>query len=507
MEVRLPATTPAQHDHRVTIVGAGPVGLTLANLLGVYGVRTLVLEKDAAIPDAPRAVALDDESLRIWQQCGLLEAIMPFVAQGEEGDVVFTYRSRSGRVLFSLTQQGRPYGFARGNVFLFHRVLEVLREGLKRFPHVELRTGWTVHDGLKLADSAQVIATDPAGTLHQLPTDYLVGCDGGRSAVRTALRIPLQGSAYAESWLIVDTRDPDLAGQPPREGVEVWCDERCPTASIPLPDGYRRWEFLLRGNRDPHANLEDASILDLIAQRKPTGNSQILRRLVHTYKGSIAERYRSGRIFLAGDAAHLSPPFAGQGMATGLRDAANLAWKLAHVIRGHARPELLDSYEPERRPHQGRMLGLARRMGLMMMPKNRLHGLLVAAFFTLVGRLPALRKKMEIRGASVSPVYGNGKGRRGGELLLQPRLASGQLLDDRLGNDFAIITFDRPIEAAMEAGEMADWQQRDATFVWLRPEGETRDAHAAFVAWLGDARRLLIVRPDRFIDEDRCLSR
>lgn len=496
-------------DYEVMIVGAGPVGLTLANLLGQHGIRTLVLEKEFITPDAPRAVSLDDESLRIWQQCGLIEAILPFVAQGDEGDVVFTYRARTGKELFSMVQRGRPYGYARGNVFLFHRVVQVLRTGAGRFPNVEFRSGWTAGRCLPQGDGVLLFAHDPDGVEHELRADYLVGCDGGRSTIRNQLKISLQGSARKEAWLIIDTFNPSLSGRPPRQGVQVWCDARCPTASIPLPDGYRRWEFLLRHGINPEDYLDEASILNLIARRQPPGDVKLLRRLVHNYKGCVAERYRQGRVFLAGDAAHLSPPFAGQGMATGLRDAANLAWKLAHVLRGMASMELLDSYEQERRPHQIRMLRLARRMGCMMMPRLRLQEVMVDWFFTLAGRFDWMRNLMEIRGVNITPVYaqrGQSKGSKTGHYLLQPAVGSKGLFDDLLGPNYTVITFDRAPRKSLSPQELLIWEGYDTVFLRIRPDGATSTAYQAFDDWLGGCqRRLLIVRPDRFVKEDRIL--
>lgn len=501
------ATSPSAEtpDYEVIIAGAGPVGLTLANLFGLYGIRTLLLEKDLVPPAEPRAVALDDESLRIWQQCGLMETMAPLVAEGGEGDVVFTYRTRTGKAIFEMTQHGRPYGYARGNVFLFHRALEVLDAGAARFSRVERRSGWTLLSCREEDERVVVTARDPAGLDHGIAAAYLVGCDGGRSAVRSQLGIPLRGGSYAESWLIVDTYDPALVDQPLGQGVEVWCDARCPTASIPLPGGFRRWEFLLRRSQAGGREFGEPEIRQLIAARKPPGSAAIVRSLVHTYKACIADRYRQGRVFLAGDAAHLSPPFAGQGLATGLRDAANLAWKLAEVVRGDAPESLLASYESERRPHQLRMLGLARRMGRMMMPRTRLHELLVTALFTVAGRSARLRRSMEIRGANITPVYPSGPtGRpgRSGHYLIQPPLGSVRL-DDLLGVGHAVISFDRSPHEALSGPELAYWRERSAAFVWIRPEGETATACTVFRDWLGGSNRLLLVRPDRFVGEDR----
>ncbi len=495
--------------YEVIIVGAGPVGLTMANLLGLHGIRTLILEKEVLTPDAPRAVSLDDESLRIWQQCDLIEAIMPFVAQGDEGDVVFTYRSRAGKALFNMVQRGRPFGYARGNVFLFHHVVQVLRTGTARFPNIEFRSGWSAIRCQPQTDGVLLLALDPEGVEHEFKAAYLIGCDGGRSVIRTDLKIPLQGSAFKESWLIVDTFNPSLSSLTPREGVEVWCDERCPTASIPLPHGYRSWEFLLRQGKNPEEYLDDTSIHHLITQRKPPGDVKLVRRLVHTYKGCVAEHYSQGRVFLAGDAAHISPSFAGQGMATGLRDAANLAWKLAHVLRSIATPDLLDSYEQERRPHQVKMLRLARRMGRMMMPRLRLQEALVVFFFTLAGRFDWVRNLMEIRGGNITPVYAvheQRKGSKAGHYLIQPAIANKGLLDKLLGLNYTIISFDRTPQEALSPQELLTWELLGTVFLRIRPDGDTREAYQAFDHWLSDCQhRLLIVRPDRFVKEDRIL--
>ncbi len=316
--------------------------------------------------------------------------------------------------------------------------------------------------------------------------------------------------AYEESWLIVDTRTDQLAGQPLTEGVEVWCDAACPTATIPLPLGYRRWEFLLRKDRypDPDRCLEDDFIGSLIRRRKPAAAGRLVRKLVHTYKARIARSYRDGRVFLAGDAAHLSPPFAGQGMATGLRDAQNLAWKLAQVVRGSASENLLDSYQEERRLHQRQMLRLALRMGRMMMPVNRCHAWLVGMVFGVAGSVPALRRFLEIRGQSVTPVYGRGeRGSKVGQLLPQPRLADGRLLDDLLGPDYTLIRFGPQQGFGLDEAELKKWRQAGLAILDIAADGVLAPVYLCFEHWLnGCSGRVLIVRPDRFICLDRTVG-
>jgi 3-(3-hydroxy-phenyl)propionate hydroxylase len=490
----------SSYDSDVVIVGGGPVGLTLANLLGQHGLRVLVLERERQLPDLPRAVALDDECLRIWQQCGLIDEILPFVAQGEDGDRVFTYRSATGKEIFSLRQQGRPYGYARGNVFLYHAVLAVLLAGLKRFSRVDYRPGFAVTDCAQSAGGAVVSGRDRAGEEQSFSAPFVVACDGGQSRIRTQLGIELQGMAYRESWLIVDTFSAALRDQPLREGVEVWCDARFPTATIPLPGGYRRWEFLLREGQTP-GGFSDADIRALIARRKQLGDLQVVRNLVHTYKAKIASTYRRDRVFLAGDAAHLSPPFAGQGMATGLRDAANLSWKLAQVQRGRESAELLASYELERRPHQQKMLQLALRLGRMMMPRTPVHAQLNYRLFALAGKIAPLRRKLEARGQNVTPVYAiPGAVGRSGQLLPQPRLADGRAFDALLGADYTLLCFAVSPTQLLTETERSHWDKRGLSCVQLSAQGNTAAAYQVFDDWLGGcAGRGLIVRPDRFV--------
>lgn len=509
-ELQPPAPDDRQSIYDIIIVGGGPVGLTLANLLGSYDLRVLVLEQDIARPDAPRAVALDDESLRIWQQCGLVERILPFVAQGDEGDIVFTYRDRQGRPLFSLEQHGRPYGYARGNVFLYHAVLTELLTGLKRFTHIRYQPGMLVENFTQDRDRVRVFARDTAGSGHTYSCRYLIGCDGGRSRIRQRLGISLEGRNYRESWLIVDTFSPSLAGQALSEGVQVWCDNLCPTAMIPLPQGWRRWEFLLRGIDTSQTQvLAEEHIRSLIAARKSLGDARIVRKLVHTYRARIVREYSRGRVFLAGDAAHLSPPFAGQGMATGLRDAANLAWKLAHVLNRSDSPELLSSYTRERSAHQRKMLKLAVRMGRMMMPRNALQALLIRCFFSSAGQTSVLRGRMEIRGRNVTPCYAPKIAKphsRLGHYLPQPQLGNRQWMDELLGRDYTLISFDHKPEETLSESERRFWQGKGLHHLQITPGTETDPAYRVFDEWLkGCSRRVLIVRPDRFVCVDRTL--
>lgn len=488
----------------VLVAGAGPVGLTLANLLGIHGVRTLVIERLGEPLVMPRAVGLDDECLRIWQSCGLVDAILPYVHQGDEGDTIFTYRSARGRPLFRMRQHGRPYGYSRGLVFLQHKAEEVLSEGVRRFPHVEIRRGWTVGAVEATDGAARLSGRDADGAAWSESATFAVGCDGGRSTVRSALGIPMDGRTYPTPWLIVDVHSATAEREDRREGVEVWCDARRPTATMQLPRGFRRWEFLLRRGEDPRTFLDDARILGLMAAHKPVEDYRIVRKLTLAYSSRIARRYRSGPVFLAGDACHVTPPFAGQGLATGLRDAANLAWKLAFVVRHGLRADLLDTYEEERRPHQLRMLSLARRMGIAMMPGSRLHEAVSHALFRLTESAGPLKRLSEIRGGHIAPVYRRGflhPGGAAGTYLLQPRMPDGRLLDEHLGPGFAIVRVGPGAADLIGSADLARWRGIGARVVDLPSHDEGTPA-LTDPAPSRPGPRVLIVRPDRFICAD-----
>ena len=217
--------------------------------------------------------------------------------------------------------------------------------------------------------------------------DYLIGCDGAASLVREKLGIKLEGTTFSERWLIVD-----LENNGNRiKHTEVFCDKRRPCITLPGPDQTRRFEFkLLAGEKDEDL-LEQKTVERLLAAHGADPNATLRRKTVYRFHARVAPRWREGRVFLAGDAAHLTPPFAGQGMNSGIRDALNLSWKLAAVLQGAAGPGLLDSYEQERKDHCWQMINLALRMGRVMSPKTWAHGVVTQSAFRLLNMWPAAR--------------------------------------------------------------------------------------------------------------------
>jgi 3-(3-hydroxy-phenyl)propionate hydroxylase len=237
------------------------------------------------------------------------------------------------------------------------------------------------------SDSVQATVCARDAQTQSLHARYMVACDGGRSPVRKMLGIAMQGATFEEPWLVVDlktTRNRCFH-------TEVFCDPARPCITLPGPGGIRRYEFKLYPGEASGAAVQDDFVRGLLAAFGPDRDQALRRVRVYTFHARIAERWQDGRVFLAGDAAHLTPPFAGQGMNSGLRDAHNLAWKLAEALRMDHPDELLASYETERKPHAWSLIRLALRMGRVMMPASSLQGIGTRALFRLLALYPAAR--------------------------------------------------------------------------------------------------------------------
>jgi 3-(3-hydroxy-phenyl)propionate hydroxylase len=367
------------------------------------------------------------------------------------------------------------------------------------------------------ADTVDLVLRRADRSLAEVSTPYLVACDGGRSFVREKLGIKLSGSTFRERWLILDleeTRDPS-------RDTKVFCDPARPCLSLPGPDRTRRFEFMLHeGENEPEVTSGEFT-RKLLA---PHGeeNTPLRRSRVYTFHARMADRWRDGRIFLAGDAAHLSPPFAGQGMNSGIRDAHNLAWKLAAVIQGRLGPRLLETYEQERRDHAWEMIQLALRMGKVMMPRSATSALALQAAFRALSLVPPARAYFAEMKYKPKPRFDTGflirGGKRGanpvvGRLLPQPRVRGAgreSLLDDFLGNGFALVSLPQTDASLFDRLPADLWAPLALKNVAVRPPGDNPPPPNRVTSVLdvdGDFSRamekippgLLLVRPDRYV--------
>jgi 2-polyprenyl-6-methoxyphenol hydroxylase-like FAD-dependent oxidoreductase len=325
----------------VAIVGAGPVGLVLAIQLGERGRSVVVLDQFPSPYTLPRAVHFDHEVGRILQSCGIGEEVRAISEPAE----VYEWQNGDGTTLLRFGRVGTALsGWPFSSMFCQPELEAVLRARAESLPTVEVRRGVRVASFDQHDDG--VVLHHDAGSVR---ARYLVGCDGANSTVRSQLGVDVDDRGFFYDWLIVDVV---LAEPRAFDPINLQiCDPARPTTAVSGGPGRRRWEFMRR----PEERLEDladeARAWELLEPFDVhPGNARMERHAVYTFQARVAAQWQAGRVFLAGDAAHQMPPFAGQGMCAGLRDAVNLAWKLDLVLDGRARPDLLTTYDEERRP-------------------------------------------------------------------------------------------------------------------------------------------------------------
>ena len=505
-------------DVDVVVVGAGPVGLTLANILGLQGVRTLVVDERATLIDYPRGVGLDDESLRTFQAIGLVDRILPHTVPNQ----ILRFVDAKRRVLAEMAPPDARFGWPKRNGFVQPLVDAELLSGLDRFEHVEVWWGRPMTSCTE-TDGAVTVELDGEAGRKNLRARYVVGCDGGRSTTRRLMGVSFDGTTSPTRWLVVDVAN-DPLGHP---NSEVGADPRRPYASISIAHGIRRFEFMIHANETDEQAEDPAFLSRMLASLVPHPDRvDVIRHRVYTHHSRIAGTFRRGRLLLAGDAAHLMPVWQGQGYNSGIRDAANLGWKLAAVVTGYAEDALLDTYDVERRKHARAMIDLSTMVGRVISPTNRR----VAAARDLLVRsasiVPSLKRYVLEMRFKPMPRYEQGavvhsEPRRTdspvGTLFVQPRVDTREhqnaLLDDVLGGGFAILCWNNNPREILGATAFANWKALGAKFVAARPLSQLHwtghddpdvvvvgDRGGHLKAWFDTHQEsVLFLRPDRCI--------
>jgi 3-(3-hydroxy-phenyl)propionate hydroxylase len=282
-------------DYDVAIIGAGPTGLTLANLSGLAGLRVALVERNETTVQEPRAVSIDDEALRTMQAAGLIDAVLKDVAL----DYGAHYFTPDGVCFAKVEPKTREFGYPRRSAFAQPKLEATLREGLARFDHVRVLLGHACESVTDRNGAVEAVVRAPEGHEQTLRARYLVGCDGARSMVRRAIGANLVGSTYEERWLIVD-----LASTKERfRQTRVLCNPARPVITLPGPHGIRRYEFMLREGESEEEVTSPEFVRKLLAEHGPDADEPVVRRRVYTFHARVADRWRRGRIFIAGDAA------------------------------------------------------------------------------------------------------------------------------------------------------------------------------------------------------------
>jgi 3-(3-hydroxy-phenyl)propionate hydroxylase len=512
-------TASADIDIDVVVVGAGPSGLMIANLLGGHGLRVAVFEAGPELIDFPRGVGIDDETLRTFQTAGLVSGVLPHTIPHQ----LLVFVDAKQRDLARLAPPTAEFGWPRRNGFVQPLADRVLLDGLSRFESVEVRWSSRVTGFTQDADGVNLSIVTPGGQ-RKVRASYVIGADGGASATRKTLGLSFDGTSAVANWFVVDVRNDPLG----RPGSYVCADPRRPYVSISIPHGIRRFEFMLKpGETEAEAMTGEFAARLLEPLVPSTVKIDIIRKRVYTHHSRMAQRFRSGRVFLIGDAAHLMPVWQGQGYNSGIRDSLNLSWKIAMVVRGLAGDRLLDSYETERRDHVRAMIDLSTWVGRAVSITNRFAAGLRNIFFRSLSAIPAAKSYIVTMRFKPMPLMTSGALTRigsvsaqspVGRLFVQPvvctRTTPSVKLDDAIGPWFALIAWNNNPSEILDEDARRRLTRMGVRLVTARPAAQLHwdepepddtvlivgDLDGSLKRWFdGHAESVLLIRPDRIV--------
>jgi len=477
-------------DVDVAVVGQGPVGALAALLLGRCGVSVLALDRRAEVYPLPRAVAADEEVQRMLLCAGLGDALRDMLP-----GVGARFIDRHGASMLDVALPGSGCGLPGLALFRQPDLERHLRGELGRQDSVRVCLGRQGEVVALSQDDSGVDLRLADGS--RLRARYLVACDGASSPVRRMVGIPFVGGSFVQRWLVVDALRSVHEDQP--SWVDWHCDPAQPAVVVPGRVG-TRVELLLSKGHDGGQDVEPAEATRLTAKYLRGQGATVERATTYVFAARAASTWRAGRVLLAGDAAHTMPPFAGQGLAAGVRDVTNLAWKLHLVVSGLASPELLDTYEAERRPHLRQMTYLTRVAGALITPTSDWVAALRDVGLHAVSRLPWVGPQLREgrvkqaqrlpRGAAPPLVDGShGGGRLAPSPVVDVPGSAPTRLDLLRGTGFALLGVGVHPLSSLDAATKALWDQISTRYIEI-PPGSMPEAQA------GD---LVIVRPDHFV--------
>lgn len=490
----------------VAIIGGGPVGALAANFLGKYGVKTLIVEQEAHPFPLPRAVHLDHEMVRLMQATGLADKILPDM-RDTEGHLhigadhgVIRYMGTVGKP--------RPYGWSNDYFFYQPELEDHLRNALATYPNVELQLG-TKFISLSQQSNSVALTLEKDGKTFQEKARWVIGCDGSRSSVRKQLDIVLDDLKFEEPWLVVDVevdgdvQFPDLRGVPAGANLQqlsiMMCDPKRPATIVPGRGNHRRWELMLLPGESDTEMMKPEKVAELLAPYLEGVPHKIVRASTYHFHGLVAHQWQQHNVFLAGDAAHQTPPFFGQGMCHGFRDVANLCWKMAMVVKQQAASSLLQTYQIERDPHVRSVINAAVNAGryICIIEPDK------AAERDIDIRQKVKNNELPTTAADLIPPIQAGivasHSAKAGARFIQPRLmidGKEVLLDDVAPGQWRLFVKTGAILTAAQSTK-----QRYLTSVDLNIfNAENYGANNAIVQWLNDCQaQAVLIRPDFYV--------
>jgi 3-(3-hydroxy-phenyl)propionate hydroxylase len=512
------STNPINYKTQVAILGAGPVGLTIANYLSKQGISVIVVEQLASLIDYPRAIGIDDESLRTIQSLGLIEQVLPHTTPNH----AMRFLTPKGHCFADIQPMTREFGWPRRNAFIQPQVDKVLLENLKNYKTAQILFSRDLTQFSQDADGVTLNIQTADQQAEVIQAQYLIACDGGNSIVRRTLNIGFDGKTAPNQWIVIDLENDPLA----TPHVYLCCDPVRPYVSAALPHGIRRFEFMVMPGETQEELSKPENINKLLAKVLPnTENIEVIRQRVYTHNARIADKFRVDRILLAGDAAHIMPVWQGQGYNSGMRDAFNLAWKIALVVEGKSGPELLDSYQLERKDHAKAMIDLSVMAGHVLAPPKVWQGFVRDRIAYALNYIKPIKQYLLEMRFKPMPKYADGalvkdsnKHSPIGKMFIQPqvKLDSGEsvLLDEVIANDFAIIAWGVNPKWGINDATMQKWQTLGVKFIQVLPaiqmDNPQRkkldgvitigDVGIDIRTWFGKTTQsIVILRPDRFV--------
>ncbi len=355
-------------DYDVVIVGYGPCGALAASLLGKQGVRVLVVDREHEVYDKPRAMALDHEILRIFDNLGLADDVIPYIGPFATSQ----HFGAQGQLLRTLTMVPEPYphGYTPSMVFNQPRIEERLRAVAESLESVVVELGTALISIAQSDRGVKVGLASEDGSRRTVSARYAIACDGASSTVRTLLGIELEDLDFDEPWIVVDMLVEEGGGRRLPEESAHFCYPERPIVYVVGTGNHVRWEIMLNDGEDPREMERPEQVWRLLDRWIGPDEASLWRSASYRFHALVARDWRRGRIFIAGDAAHQQPPILGQGMCQGMRDVANLAWKLGGVLQGRWPASILDSYQAERRPHVRELIERIKALGAVLCERD-----------------------------------------------------------------------------------------------------------------------------------------
>jgi 3-(3-hydroxy-phenyl)propionate hydroxylase len=343
------STAVKPNEFQVVVVGFGPSGAVATSLLGDRGILTLTIDRQRTVYDKPRAIAIDHEIMRLLDNLGVAGRVRPYIAPFPASQ----HFGAKGQLIRRIDMVSEPYplGYTPSMVFTQPPVEAALRQHAQAYPGVTVELGTELTSLSQTKDGVTLELRRDDGATRTVTADYVIACDGASSGIRQQLGIPFEDLVFDEPWLVIDLQVAEAAlGRLPRTAAQ-FCDPARPTTFIIGPGRHRRFEIMLLPGEDPRAMEEPDQVWLLLQKWLTPADARLWRAASYRFHALVAAEWRRGRVLLAGDAAHQQPPFIGQGMCQGIRDVANLVWKLDRVLRGQSSTALLDSYAEERNAH------------------------------------------------------------------------------------------------------------------------------------------------------------